>query len=226
MSKRILVIDDDLSIRQSFAIALENTGYLIETAESGEAGIEKTGKGKYDLIYLDLRMPGLNGAETLRELRKIDRDVPIYIITGFYGEYFHGLQEATKEGIGFEVLKKPVGGDQIAAITRDMLKGVESIQQGGKSIQQGGKSMYQLRLHIVDTTRSSTQAIQELEALLEDKFKGQYSLEIIDVLTNPGLAEVDKVLATPTVIKLAPGPKTRIVGGLSDHEKVLDGLGL
>jgi circadian clock protein KaiB len=219
MSKRILVIDDDLSIRQSFAIALENTGYLIETAESGEAGIEKTGKGKYDLIYLDLRMPGLNGAETLRELRKIDKDVPIYIITGFYGEYFHGLQEATKEGIGFEVLKKPVGGDQIAAITRDMLKGVESIQQGGKS-------MYQLRLHIVDTTRNSTQAIQELEALLEAKFKGQYSLEIIDVLTNPELAEVDKVLATPTVIKLAPGPKTRIVGGLSDHEKVLDGLGL
>jgi circadian clock protein KaiB len=219
MSKRILVIDDDLSIRQSFAIALENTGYLIETAESGEAGIEKTGKGKYDLIYLDLRMPGLNGAETLRELRKIDKDVPIYIITGFYGEYFQGLQEATKEGIGFEVLKKPVGGDQIAAITRDMLKGVESIQQGGKS-------MYQLRLHIVDTTRNSTQAIQELEALLEAKFKGQYSLEIIDVLTNPELAEVDKVLATPTVIKLAPGPKTRIVGGLSDHEKVLDGLGL
>jgi circadian clock protein KaiB len=86
--------------------------------------------------------------------------------------------------------------------------------------------MYELKLYIVDATRSSTRAIQELEALLEDKFKGQYSLEIIDVLTNPGLAEADRVLATPTVIKLAPGPETRIIGGLSDHEKVLAGLGL
>jgi circadian clock protein KaiB len=86
--------------------------------------------------------------------------------------------------------------------------------------------MYELKLYVVDATRSSTRAIQELEALLEGKFKGQYSLEIIDMLTNPGLAEADKVLATPTVIKIAPGPEARIVGGLSDHEKVLAGLGL
>ena len=86
--------------------------------------------------------------------------------------------------------------------------------------------MYKLKLYIVDATRSATKAIQELKALLEDRFKGQYSLVTIDVLTNPGLAEADKVLATPTVIKVAPGPETRIIGGLSDHEKVLDGLGL
>jgi circadian clock protein KaiB len=86
--------------------------------------------------------------------------------------------------------------------------------------------MYELKLYIVDATRSSTRAIQELEALLEDRFEGQYSLVAIDVLTNPGLVEADKVLATPTVIKVAPGPETRIIGGLSDHEKVLAGLGL
>ncbi len=86
--------------------------------------------------------------------------------------------------------------------------------------------MYELKLYIVDATRSSTRAIQELEALLEDRFEGQYSLEIIDVLTNPELAEAAKILATPTVIKVAPGPETRIIGGLSDHGKVLAGLGL
>ena len=86
--------------------------------------------------------------------------------------------------------------------------------------------MYELKLYVVDATRSSARAIQELETLLEGRFKGQYSLEIIDVLTNPGLAEADGILATPTVIKVAPGPEARIIGGFSDHEKVLAGLGL
>ena len=86
--------------------------------------------------------------------------------------------------------------------------------------------MYQLRLYIVDASKSSTQAIQELEALLEDKFKGQYSLKIIDVLTNPELGEADKILATPTVIKVMPAPERRIVGSMSDCEKVMAGLEL
>jgi len=89
-----------------------------------------------------------------------------------------------------------------------------------------GNTMYQIRLYIVDATKSSTKAVQELEALLEDKLKGQYSLKIIDVLTEPELAEADKILATPTVIKTAPAPETRIIGDLSDSEKVLAGLGL
>jgi circadian clock protein KaiB len=68
--------------------------------------------------------------------------------------------------------------------------------------------------------------VSELEALLKDKFSGQYSLEIIDVLVEPELAEVDRILATPTVIKVAPEPEKRIVGSLGDREKVLTGLGL
>ena len=86
--------------------------------------------------------------------------------------------------------------------------------------------MYQLRLYIVDATKSSTRAVQELEALLESKFKGQYSLEIIDVLQKPDRAVSDRVLVTPTVVKTAPGTERRIVGSLSDSEKVLAGLDL
>jgi DNA-binding response OmpR family regulator len=127
MSKRILVIDDDEAIRKSFTLALMRSGYEVETAESGESGIEKAGSGRYDLIYLDLKMPGLNGIETLRELRNRDRDIPIYIVTAFYDEFFQRLQEATRDGIDFEVLRKPLGGDQIAAITRSILEGAEVI---------------------------------------------------------------------------------------------------
>jgi len=86
--------------------------------------------------------------------------------------------------------------------------------------------MIQLRIYVVDDSMSSTKAIQDLETLLEDKFSGRYSLEIIDVLAEPELAEVDRILATPTVIKVAPEPAKRIVGSLGDREKVLAGLGL
>jgi len=86
--------------------------------------------------------------------------------------------------------------------------------------------MMQLRIYVVDDSRSSTKAIQNLETLLEDKFSGRYSLEIIDVLAEPELAEVDGILATPTVIKVAPEPQRRIIGSLGDREKVLAGLGL
>lgn len=127
MSKRILVIDDDEFVRKSFTLALSGSGYEVDTAESGEKGIEKAGNERYDLIYLDLKMPGLNGVETLRELRKRDRDIPIYIVTAFYGEFFEELQEAIKDGLEFEVLTKALGSDQITGITKGILEGAESI---------------------------------------------------------------------------------------------------
>jgi len=122
MTKRILVIDDEPGIRKSFTVALEDTGYLVETAESGEIGIEKLKKQKYDLIYLDLNMPCLNGVETLRELRAIDRDVPIYIVTAFHIAFTDQLKRAAEEKIDFELLRKPLGSDQIVTITRGIFK--------------------------------------------------------------------------------------------------------
>ncbi len=127
MSKRVLVIDDDEFVRKSFTLVLTGSGYEVDTAESGEKGIEKAGNERYDLIYLDLKMPGLNGVETLRELRKRDKDIPIYIVTAFYGEFFEELQEASKDGLEFEVLTKALGGDQITGITKGILEGAESI---------------------------------------------------------------------------------------------------
>ena len=127
MSKRILVIDDDEFVRKSFTLALTGSGYEVDTAESGEKGLKKAGNERYDLIYLDLKMPGLNGVETLRELRKRDRDIPIYIVTAFYGEFFEELQEAIKDGLDFEVLTKALSSAQITGITKGILEGAESI---------------------------------------------------------------------------------------------------
>ena len=85
---------------------------------------------------------------------------------------------------------------------------------------------YLLKLYILGKTPSSENAIECLEAILKTEFKGKYELKIIDVLKQPKLAEDEKILATPLVEKKLPPPVRRIIGDLSDKEKVLLGLDL
>ena len=73
-------------------------------------------------------------------------------------------------------------------------------------------------------TPRAQNAIANLRRICDEQLGGQYELEIIDVLERPDLAENDKVLATPTLIKQLPPPLRRVIGDLSDRDKVLLGL--
>ncbi len=129
MGKSILVIDDDAVIRKAFTLALEDTGYQVDTVESGQKGIEAKKSTGYDLIFLDLNMPGMDGIEVLREIRKFDDRVPIYIVTAFHQQFFDQLRAAEKDGIKFELLKKPIGGDQILMLTKSVLESPVCVQR-------------------------------------------------------------------------------------------------
>lgn len=90
----------------------------------------------------------------------------------------------------------------------------------------GLKKVYVLKLYIAGNTSNSVRAIKTLRSILEQEFKGVYTLRVIDVLKNPDLAEEDKICATPTLAKILPPPVRKIIGDLSDREKVLVGLDL
>ena len=81
-----------------------------------------------------------------------------------------------------------------------------------------------LKLYVTGKTSRSEYAIANLREICEKDLKGQYELTIIDVLEQPQLAEDDRILATPTLIKELPKPIRRIIGDLSETEKVLLGL--
>ena len=121
MSKRILIIDDEEVVRRSFILALEDIGYKVDTAESGEKGLQMKKDSEYDLIFLDLNMPGMNGVETLRQIRKNDKEVPIYIFTAFHKEFMDQLKVAAGEGYDFEIMQKPMSLD-IVSITKHILE--------------------------------------------------------------------------------------------------------
>ena len=85
-------------------------------------------------------------------------------------------------------------------------------------------SNYILKLYISGGSPRAQAAIANLKRICEEDLAGRYTLEIIDVLQNPDAAEMDKVLATPTLVKQLPPPLRRVIGDLSDKEKVLLGL--
>ena len=85
---------------------------------------------------------------------------------------------------------------------------------------------YILKLYVAGNTPNSMRALNTLKEILDTEFKGVYALKVIDVLRNPQLAEEDKILATPTLSKILPPPVRKIIGDLSDREKVLIGLDL
>ncbi|GIX48608.1 MAG: hypothetical protein KatS3mg131_2819 [Candidatus Tectimicrobiota bacterium] len=87
-------------------------------------------------------------------------------------------------------------------------------------------SKYLLKLYITGRTPRSELAIRNLRRLCAEELQGQYELVIIDVLERPELAEAAKILATPTLSKELPPPLRRIIGDLSDRERVLLGLEL
>ncbi|MEP6622686.1 MAG: circadian clock KaiB family protein [bacterium] len=83
---------------------------------------------------------------------------------------------------------------------------------------------YLLRLFVTSASSRTQVAIANLKRICEVELHGQYDLEIIDVLEHPELAEHEKILATPTLIKSLPLPLRRVIGDLSNTEKVLLGL--
>jgi len=88
--KRIMVVDDEENIRFLYKEELEEEGFLVELAENGQEALEKLPFFKPDLITLDIKMPGMDGIETLKRIRETERDLPIVMCTA-YGEYKQDL---------------------------------------------------------------------------------------------------------------------------------------
>jgi len=86
------------------------------------------------------------------------------------------------------------------------------------------RAEFHLRLFVTGSTSRSQQAIRNLRQICEEHLQGQYELEVIDVSQNPDQAREHQILAVPTLLKELPPPLRKIVGDLSEKEKVLEGL--
>ena len=86
------------------------------------------------------------------------------------------------------------------------------------------KAKYLLRLYVTGTTGKSVRAIQNVRRICEEHLQGLYELEVVDIYKNLPLARGDQVIAAPTLVKRLPAPLRRLIGDMSDEQRVLVGL--
>ena len=100
------------------------------------------------------------------------------------------------------------------------------LSENGVSMPASGADAYRLRLYVAGQTPKSVLAFRNLTQICEEHLQGRYEIEIIDLLENPQLARGDQILAVPTLVRRLPEPIKKIIGDLSNTERVLVGLDL
>ena len=117
----ILVVDDLRSIRLTLGGILENEGHNVVTVEDGYQAIEAVRKSHFNTIFMDIKMPGLDGIQTFREIKKIDPKAVVIMMTGYSVEDL--VKEALEEG-AYDIIYKPFDIDRIIAIIEELLEDV------------------------------------------------------------------------------------------------------
>lgn len=225
MKKIILIIDDERAIHSAFELALEDKSYSIISALNGIDGIDKLKTNKdIEIIFLDLKMPGLNGVETLKKIREFNATIPVRIITAFAEEYMLMLKEAAELGLEFELVRKPLERQQILELMDSIFEGVST--RLSSKVHSVNNPKFILRLYVAGKTKRSVEVIRNVEKVCNEHLNGDYKLEVIDIFTDAALADGDQIIATPTLVKILPLPIQRVLGDLSKEDRVLVGLDL
>ncbi|MGB9802486.1 response regulator [Desulfofundulus sp.] len=117
-SYHLLVVDDQAGVRRMLLEAFSGEGYEVDLAVSGAEALEKLAQGGIDLVLLDMKMPGMSGLDTLREIRRINQDVPVIVMTA-YGD-LELLGEVKKLGVRHYV-SKPFDLQEVRYLVRALL---------------------------------------------------------------------------------------------------------
>ena len=95
-----------------------------------------------------------------------------------------------------------------------------------ESLNNASKEKYVLRLFITGMTPNSKRAVENIKTICEEYLQGRYELQVVDIYQQPSLAENEQIIAAPTLIKMLPPPLKRLIGDMSNTEKVLQGLNI
>jgi CheY-like chemotaxis protein len=129
-SRKVLVVDDDPAVRTSIDRVLSGKGYAVITAEDGEEALRKLNEEKYDLVYTDIRMPGMSGLEVAEQVRARRPWTPVVIITG----YGTDAAEARAKAAGVSsFMHKPLSPEMIEDSARDALATPAAVAEAAAS---------------------------------------------------------------------------------------------
>ena len=113
--KKVLICDDDLDFATTVAYILETEKCVPVVAESGEKAVEQVRRTEFDLVLMDIMMPGIGGVEAIRKIKRIDPKIRVIVMTGF--SVTETINEALREG-AVEVLYKPFDVDNFVKLVQ------------------------------------------------------------------------------------------------------------
>ncbi|MFA6442920.1 MAG: response regulator [Sterolibacterium sp.] len=125
VTRKILVVDDDPVVSKSIGRVLSNKGYAVISAQNGEEALSKLDGEKYDLVFTDIKMPGMSGLEVAERVKASQPWLPVVIVTG-YGTDANEARAAAAGVSGF--LRKPLSPEMIEGSTEQALKEAEALR--------------------------------------------------------------------------------------------------
>jgi two-component system nitrogen regulation response regulator NtrX len=140
LKPRILVIDDDTEIRKSFKMTLEYAGYEVILAATGEEGVKLVEQEAPDLVFCDIKMPGMDGLEVLQKLHHLKDVMPVVVVTG--NADIQNAIEATRLG-AFDFIEKPVSSERMLVSVRNAVD-VRRLKSENKTYRRDADKKYQI----------------------------------------------------------------------------------
>jgi two-component system nitrogen regulation response regulator NtrX len=137
---RVLVIDDDVEIRKSFKMTLEYAGYEVILAATGEEGVKLVEQEAPDLVFCDIKMPGMDGLDVLQKLHHLREVMPIVVVTG--NADIQNAVEATRLG-AFDFIEKPVSSERLLVSVRNAVD-TRRLKTENKSYRKDAEKKYQI----------------------------------------------------------------------------------
>lgn len=186
---RILVVDDEERIRDACRMVLEDEGYYVALADSGENGLKMIEACHFDVILLDLMMPVLSGLDVLPRLKERHPDTAVIVITG-YATVEHSI-EAMKEG-AFDFIPKPFAPDQLRAVVAKSIKYTQALQDISDSKSRLRLMVNRLRDGVMTTDAEKKVVLANPAFLHMLGFSG-------DIITGK---KVDRVISSEPILKI------------------------
>jgi len=204
----ILVVDDLRSIRLTLGGILEDEGHNVVTVENGYEAIEVVKRTHFDTVFMDIKMPGINGVQTFREIKKIDPKAAVIMMTAYSVEDL--VREALEEG-AYAIVYKPFDIDRIIAIIEELLheKTLILIVDDQFNVRETLKAILEHKGYRVATAKDGAEAIEMVK-------KKHYDIIFLDVK----LPDMNGVETFEQVKKIDPEAAVIMMTGYSVEDLV------
>ena len=203
----VLVVDDLRSMCLTLGRILEGEGHNVVTVEDGYQAIEAVRKTRFDIIFMDTKMPGIDGVQTFREIKKIDPKAAVIMMTGYSVEDL--VKKALEEG-AYAIVYKPFDIDRIIAIIEELLKDILILVVDEQFADRKAlKAILEDKGYRVATAKDGTEAIEMVRSQ-------HYDIIFLDV----SLPDMNGVETFVQVKKIDPKATVIMMSGYTEEELV------